>query len=511
VTQTSNVRVSSDQFLELVERSQLVEDDAFRRVRASLRDSLTGRVPDDPREIAAAFVQDELLTQWQANMLLRGKHKGFQLGKYRLLDEIGSGGMSRVYLAEHTLMRRRVAIKVLPPRRVGDSSYLARFRREAEAIAQLDHPNIVRAFDIDHEGSTHYFVMEYIDGSDFLQIVKKSGPLECRRAAEYIAQVADALHHAHQAGLIHRDIKPGNCIVERGGTVKLLDMGLAKFAQDSGPSLTLMHEENVLGTADYLAPEQARDSHTVDHRADIYSLGCTLYFLLTGHPPFPTGSLSERLIKHQRDEPQDIRVDRPDVPRELVEICGQMMRKSPEKRFQEGGEVAKRLRDWLAGKMETDETRGGPFGEVWRRASSSPKAASGNASRSQPSSQRPAAQTPPNGRPQPPGGPRAKDAFERNPPAETKPSVGAGTSREPRRPVSTVTDQEYGGAGESDLVNLPSLSSIKLGEHHAWEAGSHFLPRLYSMSNRSSLWIWAGAALAVCLLAILIGVLLSAR
>ncbi len=327
-------KVSVEQFLELAQRSTLVDAAAIKKAVASVRDALTGDLPEDPEQIADLMVQQGELTRWQADMLLRGKHKGFQLGKYRLLGHLGTGGMSRVYLAEHTLMRRQVAVKVLPRRLVSDSSYLGRFRREAEAAAQLDHPNIVRAFDIDHEGDVHYFVMEYIEGRDFLQIVKDQGPLEYRQAADYIAQAAAGLQHAHDAGLIHRDVKPGNCLVDGKQTVKLLDMGLAKFSEDKGPSLTLMHDENVLGTADYLAPEQARNSHTVDSRADIYSLGCTFYFLLTGRPPFAEGTLSERLVKHQTQPPPSIRETREDVPQTLVRVCERMMAKSAAQRFQ---------------------------------------------------------------------------------------------------------------------------------------------------------------------------------
>jgi eukaryotic-like serine/threonine-protein kinase len=523
VTSTSptTVRVSSDRFLELVEISQLVPTDAVRRVRAALRDSLSGEIAEDPQRVAAAFVEAKLLTQWQAGMLLRGKHKGFQLGKYRLLEQIGSGGMSRVYLAEHLLMRRRVAIKVLPPARVDDSSYLARFRREAEAVAQLDHPNIVRAFDIDQEGNTHYFVMEYIDGHDFLQIVTAEGPLEYRRAAEYIAQVADALHHAHGAGLIHRDIKPGNCLVEHGGTVKLLDLGLAKFMQETGPSLTLMHEENVLGTADYLAPEQARNSHSVDHRADIYSLGCTLYFLLTGHAPFPRGSLSERLIKHQTAEPEDIRQDRPDVPQRLVDICSKMMEKAADKRFQDAGDVAKDLRDWLgsgAPGREADESRGGPFGDVWHRAAR-PQAKPAARPASKPSSPSTRQSTPANGRT------RATDRAKPSADA-TANQRGAETKRieSPRDPTDRTTKQDpNAGAGRvsgaerepapRDVPLLPHLPPIELelGEEHAWEAGSRFLPRRSTLSDsQRKLWIGVGVVSVVALLVLVIGALLFA-
>jgi serine/threonine protein kinase len=261
--------------------------------------------------------------------------------------------MSSVYLAEHELMKRRVAIKVLPTNRVNDSSYLERFRLEARAVAKLDDPNIVRAYDIDNEGNIHYIVMEYVDGQDLHQIIMGQGPLDYDTAADYIAQVANGLQHAHEMGLVHRDIKPANCLVDRHSTVKLLDLGLAKLTEDDQASLTMANEENVLGTADYLAPEQALNSHEADSRSDIYSLGCTLYFLLTGSPPFPEGSISERLLKHQTARPESIFKARPDAPPSLVEICEVMMAKKPDDRFQTAGDVAAQLKGWLADRGRT--------------------------------------------------------------------------------------------------------------------------------------------------------------
>ena len=203
--------------------------------------------------------------------------------------------MSSVYLAEHLLMQRRVAIKVLPHNRVSDSSYLARFHLEAQAVAALDHPNIVRAYDLDNDGKIHYLVMEYVEGRDLHALVCQRGPLDYHTAANYIAQAATGLDHAHHCGLIHRDIKPANLLVAVNGTVKILDMGLAKFTAETRPAPSFAQDEHVLGTADYVAPEQAVNSQLVDHRADIYSLGCTFYFLLTGHPPFATGTSLERM------------------------------------------------------------------------------------------------------------------------------------------------------------------------------------------------------------------------
>jgi eukaryotic-like serine/threonine-protein kinase len=335
------------EFLDFVRRSRLVEEDQLQRFLDEFAEAQGGRLPNSGETLAAGMVEKKLLTQWQADKLLAGKHKGFMLGKYKLLEHLGKGGMSQVYLAEHTLMRRKVAIKVLPKNRVEDATYLERFRIEARAAAKLDDPNIVRAYDIDQDGDTHYIVMEYVEGRDLHILVKEVGPLPYDKAADYIAQVSRGLAHAHAMGLVHRDIKPANCLLDKNQVVKLLDMGLARLIDDEA-SLTLDNNENVLGTADYLAPEQALNSHKADARADIYSLGCTLYFLLTGHPPFPEGTISERLLKHQVEQPPSIFQDRPDAPPGLVNICNRMMAKKVEERYQSADEVTERLVEWLA-------------------------------------------------------------------------------------------------------------------------------------------------------------------
>jgi serine/threonine-protein kinase len=304
-------------------------------------------LPNDADVLADYFIQAGLLTRWQCDQLLKGKYKGFFLGNYKLVDHLGTGGMSTVYLAEHALMRRQRAIKVLPRSRVGESSYLDRFRLEAQATAALDHLHIVRAYDVDRDGQTHYIVMEYVKGRDFQTLVKETGPLDYETAADYIAQGAEGLQHAHEAGLIHRDVKPANLLVDESGIVKVLDLGLALFCDNDKASLTIAHNENVLGTADYLAPEQALNSHEVDSRVDIYGLGCTLYFLLTGHPPFPEGTLAQRIAKHQTQMPADISRDRPDCPGELAGICFKMMQKDPRFRYQTARQVADVLRAWL--------------------------------------------------------------------------------------------------------------------------------------------------------------------
>ncbi len=339
--------LTANKLVDLIRRSGLVKEERLDDFLAELATASGGALPDDNQWIIDRFIEAGMLTPWQSEKLLAGKHKGFMIGKYKLLGQIGKGGMSSVYLAEHLMMRRRVAIKVLPRNRVKDRSYLERFQLEARAVARLDDPNIVRAFDIDSEGDIHYIVMEYVDGKDLHQLVADDGPLDYLTAADYIAQASNGLQHAHEMGLVHRDIKPANLLLDHNKTVKLLDLGLAKMTNDEDASLTLANEENVLGTADYLAPEQAINSHTADARADIYSMGCTLYYLLTGRPPFPDGTISERLLKHQVETPDSILKFRPDAPLSLLDIAGRMMMKKAEDRYQTAGEVSEALTKWL--------------------------------------------------------------------------------------------------------------------------------------------------------------------
>jgi serine/threonine protein kinase len=368
-------KVKVDNFLDLLRRSGLVENDQLNELLLRLTNDSGDAALSDSDLIADRLEEAGLVSRWQCEKLMEGRHKGFFLKNYKLLDHLGTGGMSSVYLAEHVLMHRRVAIKVLPQKRVEDSSYLARFHREAQAAAALDHRNIVRAYDVDNDGNTHYLVMEYVEGRDLQAMVKDAGPLEPAVAADYIRQAALGLEHAHQAGLIHRDVKPANLLVDRSNVVKVLDLGLARFTGEDRASLTVAYDENVLGTADYLAPEQALDSHGVDARADIYSLGCSLYFLLTGHPPFPDGTLPQRLMMHQKHPPPSIKKERPDVPDDLIRVCLRMMAKKPAARFQSAAKVAEVLGEWLT-------AHGKPFDS----GSSSPPGKGSTAERREPGS-----------------------------------------------------------------------------------------------------------------------------
>jgi serine/threonine protein kinase len=333
-----------DEFFDLMRKSGVVEEN---RLDAYLeRLGSTSNLPEDLGKAAGVLVRDGVLTHFQAEQLLAGKWRRFTIGKYKVLERLGSGGMGSVYLCEHLFMRRRVAVKVLPTAKAEDPSALERFYREARAVAALDHPNIVRAYDIDQDDKLHFLVMEYIDGASLQEIVKRHGPMEVRRVANYVRQAAAGLHHAHlAAGLIHRDIKPGNILLDRRGTIKVLDMGLARFFNDDDQPITQKFDENVLGTADYLAPEQALDSHNVDIRADIYSLGATFYFCLTGNTPFE-GTVAQKLIWHQTRPPRPVRSVRPDVPEEIAAIVEKMMSKDPKDRYATPMEIEEALAPW---------------------------------------------------------------------------------------------------------------------------------------------------------------------
>ena len=345
VSQQMSTPVQSvNDFLEVVRRSGLVEDD---RLMAAAR-PWVGHVGLPPEAMLEALIEAKLLTQWQIDQLIKGRYKGFMLGKYKLLRLLGAGGMSSVYLGEHTTLHSKAAVKVLPVKRVEQTSYLARFEREARQSARLNHPNIVRTFDLDTAGAIHFIAMEYVDGIDLHAKVKRDGPLPILEAAEYIRQAATGLQHAHEEGLVHRDIKPANLMLDTRGTVKILDLGLALAGGDEDGSLTREHDEKVLGTVDYLAPEQATDSHKADRRSDVYALGCTLYYLLVGRAPFASGKLSERLQSHLHKPPPNLLDQRPDVPIAIADLYFRMLGKHPDGRPQSAKEVADALGAWIA-------------------------------------------------------------------------------------------------------------------------------------------------------------------
>ena len=294
--------------------------------------------------VAARMIQAGILTPFQVKQLLAGKRRGFVLsGKFRVLDVLGVGGMGQVLLCEHLRMRSLVALKVLPPDRLENPTSLERFYREARASAALRDEHLVRAYDLDSDGEFHYLVMEYVYGVSLQQLVQQRGPLELNRALDYIRQAAIGLSRIHAAGLVHRDIKPGNIMVDRKGTVILLDLGLARFRLDQADDLTDRLEEGVvLGTADYIAPEQVDASSKADGKADLYSLGFTLYFLLAGKPPFATGTVSQKVLWHKTRH-VDLREARLGIPEELARIFERMTAKNPQDRFETPEQLAEAL------------------------------------------------------------------------------------------------------------------------------------------------------------------------
>ena len=342
------VLASIDEFLEVVHKSNLITRQRLEGEVANLERE--GGMPSKPSQLAALLVRRGLLTNFQATQLVNGRWHGFFIsGKYKLLEPLGEGGMGKVFLAEHTMLKRLVAIKILPPGKLSDAALVERFYREARAIAALDHPNIVRCHDVDKDQKLHYLVMEYVDGVSLQQLVAQNGPLDPVRAAHYVSQTAAGLEHADEAGWVHRDIKPGNLLVDRQGVVKILDLGLALILSDTHDQLTKqLDDKAVLGTADYLSPEQAMNSHEVDIRADIYSLGATFYFLLCGRPPFADGTVTQKLLWHQVKEPEHIRANRPDLPVPLAAVVHRMMAKEPAQRYQRPQEVVEALVEWTA-------------------------------------------------------------------------------------------------------------------------------------------------------------------
>jgi serine/threonine protein kinase len=326
--------------LELVRKSGLMDAPRLDTYVNTL--NAEGPIEEDPTKLASRLVRDGICTVFQARQMLRGRYRGFFLGKYKVLEPIGSGGMADVYLCEHTAMKHKVAVKILPIEKLKDPSLLGRFKREAQAIAALNHPNVVRAFDLDNEGNLHYLVTEYVDGCNLQDFIKKNGPMAPERAANYIAQAAAGLQHIQEAELVHRDIKPGNLLLDRSGVVKLLDLGLARFSDiERQDNLTQEFDDGrVLGTADYIAPEQGIKGSDVDIRADIYSLGATFYFILKGEAPFEGASVTQKLLFHQIKEPPPL----PDtVPADIQQVVKDMMAKKQTERIQSPAEIVERL------------------------------------------------------------------------------------------------------------------------------------------------------------------------
>ena len=310
---------------------------------AAFQDGLPAeRQACDAQGLAKELVAAHRLTKYQAASVYQGKIKGLILGDYVVLDKLGQGGMGIVLKAEHRRMKRLAAIKTLPNATTPDS--IRRFYREVEAAAKLVHPNIVTAYDASECNGIHYLVSEYVEGQDLACMIKQHGPLSITQAVDCIIQVARGLQYAHSKGIIHRDIKPGNLLLDREGRVKILDMGLALVVGGGGPTDSTADERltttgQLMGTCEYLAPEQAQDTHRADQRSDVYSLGCTLYRLLTGRPPYSGETMIQVLLAHRDSPIPRIRSVRPQVPDRLDAIYLRMVAKQPEQRYQNMAQV----------------------------------------------------------------------------------------------------------------------------------------------------------------------------
>lgn len=312
-----------------------------------LEQSLKNCTSDDPNTILTQLMIAGLITEYQGRELYAGRNKGFFIGKYQVLRPLATGGMGVILHCKHIHMHHQVAIKLLPKELNDVPAAVTRFYREARAVAAVKHPNIVQAYDVGQEGPWHCMVMEYVDGVNLHKLVTRCGMLSEVRAAHYIAQAAAGLQCIMTNGLVHRDLKPGNLILSRDNTVKVLDLGLARFLDQRSDDLTRqMDERQVLGTADFISPEQALYSYDVDIRADIYSLGMTFYFLLTGRFPFKDQTVAGKLMAHRTKRPKALRRRRPDVSSEIEAIVNKMIEKRPSARFATPLEVMIALQPW---------------------------------------------------------------------------------------------------------------------------------------------------------------------
>ncbi|MBX3412739.1 MAG: serine/threonine protein kinase [Pirellulales bacterium] len=326
----------------IVLASGLVTREAVEAAEQALR--AAGKIEPTADDLAHQLVEQGVVNRWQAQQMLAGRPR-FHLGPYLILDSIGQGGMGQVFRAEHLVMGRMVAVKVLP-RHKSTPEAVASFQREIRAQAQLDHENLVRALDAGHDGNVHYLVTEYVPGTDLRRLIRRAGRLSPAMAASIITQVARGLGHAHEKGLLHRDVKPGNVLVTPDGRAKISDLGLVGYFEGDVDD---PQTGKIVGTADYLCPEQVLGNVKLTPASDIYSLGCTLYYAVTGKVPFAGGSTRDKARAHVRHVPLKPQLLNPDVDEEFADIILMMMAKDPAQRIATTAEVVERLTPWHDG------------------------------------------------------------------------------------------------------------------------------------------------------------------
>jgi eukaryotic-like serine/threonine-protein kinase len=326
----------------LLDQRQL--DEARASVRWSAGDEPDASAPPSDRQLADRLVEMGLLNPWQAKQLLDGRTK-FNLGPYLMIDWIGQGSAGQVFKARHGKMGRIVAVKVLPHYKATPQA-VANFTREIRALARLDHPRLVAALDAGQDGSVYYLVTEYVPGLDLRRLVRQHGPLDMAAAASIISQVAEALEYAHAQGIIHRDVKPANVLVSPEGDAKLSDLGFA--SPHEGELENDPRYGKIAGTADYLSPDQIRDPRRPAPAWDIYSLGCTLYYAVTGKVPFPGGTTADKARAHCELRPLNPRRLNPSLSPEFVDAMADMIAKEPAERIASAAEVRAKMAPFLA-------------------------------------------------------------------------------------------------------------------------------------------------------------------
>jgi len=344
--------MASDTFQSVLRRSALasgllspqqLEDALAGLAGAASGESRTAQQVTD-KELGERLVELGYLNRWQVEQLKEGRTK-FTLGPYRIVNAIGRGGMGHVFKAEHKLLGRVEAIKVLPKSKSTPEA-VAAFQREIRAQAQLDHPNLVRVSYADFEGDTYFFVTEFVPGTDLRRLVRRNGPLPFAIAATIVAQAAEGLHYAHRRGLVHRDVKPGNLLVTPEGLTKITDLGLAWFLMDDLGEATTGKARSLVGTADYLAPEAIREPDKILPVSDVYALGCTLYYAVTGKVPFPGGNTRDKMRRHLEETPLNPLHFNPDLSEAFCDVIAAMMDKDPDRRTPTAAAAVELLRPW---------------------------------------------------------------------------------------------------------------------------------------------------------------------